>query len=433
VGSTLTNQATVSRNETDTNSTNNTAQAQTTVQPRPTTLVYSGDSSGTFSDSTNFKATLTDNGGGTLQGSAIGGKTVSFKLGTQAAVTGTTASGTGIATSSTTITLPAGSASVASNFAGDALYVSSSDSDSYTVNRESATITYTGDTLKSTGSTSSSSTTTLSLSAAVAEQADGSLGNKLDQQKLTFTLYSSNDTTMSSPKFTCTVTITATTAGNGTAGCTTGQLPADNYIVKILMSDKTSGIGYYTAPCITAATTITIAGTGFTTGGGWLNDASTGDRSNFGFTVKYLKNANIQGNSLYIYRRSNVNLAAEYPSMNLSPAPLPSDSYNWIIKSNAMVGLTQSCGTTTPIVCTAQFTGKSTITAVSRTTGVAYSLGGNNQFQVDVTDNGEPGSSPGAGPDKYAIRVWNSAGTYYQLGSPATQQAIDGGNIQVRP
>jgi hypothetical protein len=179
--------------------------------------------------------------------------------------------------------------------------------------------------------------------------------------------------------------------------------------------------------------TITIAGTGFTTGGGWLNDASTGDKSNFGFTVKYLKNANIQGNSLYIYRRSNVNLAAEYPSLNLSPAPLPNDSYNWIIKSNSMTGLTQSCGTTTPIVCKAEFTGKSTITAVSRTTGVAYSLGGNNQFQVDVTDNSEPGSSPGAGPDTYAIRVWNSGGTTYQLGMPTTQQAINGGNIQVRP
>jgi hypothetical protein len=432
----VTNQATVSSSTADPQSANNTSQSPTAVNPRPTKLVYNGDASGTFSDPTTFSATLTDNGGETLQGSLIGGKTVSFKLGTQAAVsgtTGTTGSGAGVATASTTITLPAGAVSVASNFAGDSLYASSSDSDSYTVNRENATITYTGDTLKSTGSTASNSTTTLSLSAAVTEQADGSLGNKLDQQNLTFTLYASNDTTMSSPKFTCTMTITATTAGNGTAGCTTGQLPADNYIVKIVMGDKSAGVGYYTAPCIDAAATITIAGTGFTTGGGWLNDASTGDRSNFGFTVKYLKNANIQGNSLYIYRRSNVNLAAEYPSLNLSPAPLPSDSYNWIIKSNSMVGLTESCGTTTPIVCKAEFTGKSTITAVSRTTGVAYSLGGNNSFQVDVTDNSEPGSSPGAGPDTYAIRVWNGAGTYYQLASPTTQQPINGGNIQVKP
>jgi hypothetical protein len=70
---------------------------------------------------------------------------------------------------------------------------------------------------------------------------------------------------------------------------------------------------------------------------------------------------------------------------------------------------------------------------VSRTTGIAFSLGGNNSFQVDVTDNSEPGSSPGAGPDTYAIRIWNSAGTYYQLASPKTQQAINGGNVQVKP
>ena len=90
--------------------------------------------------------------------------------------------------------------------------------------------------------------------------------------------------------------------------------------------------------------------------------------------------------------------------------------------------LTQS----TPVVCTASFAGKSTITAVDRLTGIAYSLGGNNQFQVDVTDAAEPGSSPGAGPDKYAIRVWNSSNAnYYTLGTSTNQIALNGGNIQV--
>ena len=56
---------------------------------------------------------------------------------------------------------------------------------------------------------------------------------------------------------------------------------------------------------------------------------------------------------------------------------------------------------------------------MNRMTGIAYSLGGNYNFQVDVTDYGEPGSSPGAGPDKYAIRVWDpTTGTYYPLGTP---------------
>ena len=55
-------------------------------------------------------------------------------------------------------------------------------------------------------------------------------------------------------------------------------------------------------------------------------------------------------------------------------------------------------------------------------------------FHVDVTDNSEPGSSPGAGPDTYTIRVWdNTSGDYYKLPGFPTQTRIDGGNIQVRP
>jgi len=98
-----------------------------------------------------------------------------------------------------------------------------------------------------------------------------------------------------------------------------------------------------------------------------------------------------------------------------------------------MSALTQKCTTMTPKICTATFTGKATITAVNRSAGIAYSLGGNYQFQVDVTDNGEPGSSATPAPDTYAIRVWNTTGTYYQLGTPTAQLNIQGGNIQVRP
>jgi hypothetical protein len=98
-----------------------------------------------------------------------------------------------------------------------------------------------------------------------------------------------------------------------------------------------------------------------------------------------------------------------------------------------MTQMTQSCTPTAPKICTSTFTGKANITAVSRTTGLAYSLGGNELFQVDVTDNGEPGSSSSTTPDTYAIKVWDSSGTYYQLGSPTGQIALNGGNIQVRP
>jgi hypothetical protein len=289
------------------------------------------------------------------------------------------------------------------------------------VTAEGATIDYTGDSLVATSSTSSSSTT-VSLSAVVKENADGSLGSKLNTASLRFDVYKSSNMTMATADYSCNPSITATTAGAGTAGCTL-TLPVDNYMVKITYVDGSVG-DYYDVPDETVAVTVTYPGTGFTTGGGWLNETNLLSRSNFGFTVKYLKNSNIQGNSLYIYR---VTLATGNPYL------IPAGSYNWIIKANSMTALTQSCSPTLPKICKATFTGKSNITAINRITGVAYSLGGNRSFQVDVTDAAEPGSSPGAGPDTYAIRVWDSAGTYYQFGTPAAQIVLNGGNIQVRP
>jgi hypothetical protein len=126
-------------------------------------------------------------------------------------------------------------------------------------------------------------------------------------------------------------------------------------------------------------------------------------------------------------------VTAANPVANPAGGNLPNGDYNWIVKSNAMTQLTQSCSTTQPGICSATFTGKANITAVNRTTGVAYGLGGNMQFQVDVTDNGEPGGGSSATPDTYAIRVYSSAGTYYQLGTPTAQLNLVGGNIQVRP
>ena len=305
------------------------------------------------------------------------------------------------------------------------------DGTSYTdvtinVTKEDATLEYTGDTLKTTGSTSATSSTTLALSAFVREAADGNIGSQLSATTVTFTLYKFTDSAMATPVKSCTATVVAgATSGTGTASCTVASVSADNYIVKIVLNTNP----FYTAPVENSAVTVTISGTGFTTGGGWLQEPNLGSKSNFGFTVKYLKNGNVQGNNVYISRRSvGVNSVA-----NPAGGFLPAGEYNWIIKSNAMTGLTQNCTPTTPKVCSASFAGKANITAVHRTTGVAYSLGGNYQFQVDVTDKGEPGASSTTTPDTYAIRVWDGSGTYYQLGSATAQVALNGGNIQVRP
>ena len=74
--------------------------------------------------------------------------------------------------------------------------------------------------------------------------------------------------------------------------------------------------------------------------------------------------------------------------------------------------------------------------------GPGSSQGGNFQFQVDVTDNGELGSGGSVPADSYATRVWNASGTYYVVGSYGPnntsttntgQVPIVGGNIRVKP
>lgn len=73
---------------------------------------------------------------------------------------------------------------------------------------------------------------------------------------------------------------------------------------------------------------------------------------------------------------------------------------------------------------------------------VGSNIIGNQQFlRMNVTDTGEPGSSTATMPDGYAIRVWTSSGTFYQVGEARTsfegtpngkQVPLAGGNVQVR-
>jgi len=293
------------------------------------------------------------------------------------------------------------------------------------VAKEDAKIEFTGDTLVSTGSTSTSSTATVKMAAAVTEDADGSLGSQLGGKQVKFSLYASNDTTLTTPKGTCTATLTASSPydGKATGTCSISLVGADNWIVKTELVSNS----YYTAPTENTATTVVLAGTGFTTGGGWITEPTLRTRSNFGFTAKYLKSGGVQGNSIYIYRKT-VDAAT-----TINGLVVPKGEYNWIIKANVMDALTQTCPTGATVGCKATFTGKSNVTAVNRATGMAYGLGGNRQFQVDVTDNGEPGSKTGTGADTYALKVWDTSGTYYQLATPTAQKALEGGNVQVRP
>jgi hypothetical protein len=297
----------------------------------------------------------------------------------------------------------------------------------FTVTKESAGITYTGDTQVTTAKVGAKAKVTLA--AVLEEEQDGWLGEHLAGQKILFEVFSFGDTSFSKPLASCTAIVNNVAEGKGYGSCTLYLSAADPYQVRISLV----GNNFYQADFESVVVLVNDPGTGMANGGGWLIDPNTDGRVSFGFTAKFLKNGRVQGNSLFIYRITT-DLSTIVPG-----APEGERDYNWIIKSNAMQGLyIYDCTVKTTSGCKATITGKNTVQAVDRETGVLYSIGGNYQFQVDVIDNQEPGSS-GTGPDQYAIRVWDSSGTYYELGSCYDKngkllntQDIAGGNIQVK-
>ena len=289
------------------------------------------------------------------------------------------------------------------------------------------------------------------LSVALTEDADGSLGSPWNSLglKVEFSVYVNDPSTAVKCTGTVTQTAAQSTAGTGTATCSVTGLKENVYTVKAQLLPN----GGYQDVAASAVVNVVDPGTGFTTGGGWIEGKTPGTRSNFGYTAKFLKNGGVQGNSVFIYRTQDdlgggkaIATVTTTSGTTTVSAPGGLREYNFIVKSNSMSSLSQKCSTTTGATpCWATIVGGSNVKAVDRLTGIEYTLsagaiGNQQQFQLDVTDNGEPGASSSTTPDGYAIKVSTSNGLYYQVGTartsldPAngTQVPLKGGNIQVR-
>jgi VCBS repeat-containing protein len=175
--------------------------------------------------------------------------------------------------------------------------------------------------------------------------------------------------------------------------CAFAEVPVDTYTVELAVTG-----GYYTG-IGEDVLTVYDPNAGFATGGGWFAWPETGDRTNFGFTMKYnKKGTSIQGTLLMIRH-------------------LPDGSI-YRVKSNALYGLT--VGTATDdgeIFGWASFSGKSTYLEP----GWLQSIG-NQEFVVGVTDRNEPGT----GVDTFEIRMLDHPAL-----SLADPEEILGGNIVV--
>ena len=182
-----------------------------------------------------------------------------------------------------------------------------------------------------------------------------------------------------------------------TVVCSFDGVPVNTYTAQVTVDG-----GYYTG-ADEDVVTVFDPSLGFTSGGGWFNWPGTGDRTNFGYTMKYNKKGkNLQGNLLLIRH-------------------LP-DGTKYRVKSNALDGLALGNG---GAFDWASFTGKATYLEPGWPDPI-----GNHGFTVYVEDHGVPGA------DRVWIEVMDHDDNVIGASSmarPATSSAvvIEGGNIVV--
>jgi PKD repeat protein len=352
-----------------------------TVTTRATELEYIGDLSAQYSDYIDLKAQLNDSG----NNNPLPNKSINFILGTQTATA--TTGPDGIATTSFKLDQPTGSYDIKAEFAGDGSYSPDNDTEVMQISREDAKITYTGDAILPTTAGSIDLRATL-------EEIDTDYGD-LTKINVNFTIYKGSDLSYSNPiaiiPSIASISVTSSGMGVGTATATINNLPEDDYmlLVRIVPNDYYQSISSNPTPMIVYNPTGQ-----FTTGGGWIWDP-TGSHGNFGFNVKYNKKGKVQGNSIYVYRL---------------------DGFDYIVKSNAWIGLAISDNTSS-------FQGKAVLQIFDPVTGeLQPESSGNFQFTVEAMDNELNGN-----PDYYKITVLDKEGLEYHNATGS----LEGGNIVI--
>jgi hypothetical protein len=200
---------------------------------------------------------------------------------------------------------------------------------------------------------------------------------------------------------TITLNCSAPSAGSGyvikTFTCTNDvAIPVDTYEVTASVTGNTYvGVGYDDF-------TVYDPSLGFATSAGWFYWPGTGDKTNFGFTMKYNKSgANLKGNLLVIRHHQDGTISR--------------------IKSNALEGLAlQNIGGCS----VATFIGKATVKTWDPGLG-AYVNSGGNAFAVYAEDCNNPGS----GVDSFWIRSVGDLAL--PTPAPSNKVQIGGGNIAV--
>jgi hypothetical protein len=288
---------------------------------------------------------------------------------------------------------PANGPGVTASFAGDSSFQGSSDGKSFTINKETVAITYTGDTFVFTAGPTIT-TAPIRLSAHL-DQLDSALGD-LTKAKVTFEVIPAGGSTI------VVANIPVSAAGDA---LTTASVPVGDYSVKVTIS---VGNTYWTQDPYGDGILDVVLGSNEqrVTGGGWIPDSrSANGKDNFGFTVNYNKNGAPKGNFLFMFRGT--------------------DGYNYQVKSNSWAKGGLSFTSTN----TAYFTAKATLSKIDRATGQVISSDGSYTFAVNIKDGDlmNPRTA-----DTFAVTIFDSNGNIWiQLGTAPSPITLGGGNIVV--
>ena len=370
-----------------------------------TTVDYSGVYTGQYSDPVTLTATLTNN----YDSLAISGKTITFYLCTSTAnyppaaadiiwQGSDTTDATGTTTKSLNLDYPSGTYTVFTVFAGDTPYLSSYDSHTFTIAKETATIEYTGDTFVYSlpGETSAP----VRLSATVTQDDDGYPGD-LTKATVIFSVNLGGRILL----------VRAPVNEFGEALAIVDLPTSEDDVYEITV--RIEGNNKYWISDVDPNVIMVYPGSNVAkvTGGGWIQDsASINDKGNFGFTVEYNKKSAPKGNFVYIWRGD--------------------DGFNYKVKSNSWQGgglwFTAS-DSKTKLIDGAYFTGKCTFTKIDRITGEETTMG-NCAATITIYD-GDLGTAQN--PDGFAITIFDGKTVLRQVGTPQTLIELGGGNIVV--
>lgn len=388
-----------------------------TVEKRDTAIAYTG-SSAQYSDPAGVSATLMDE-----DDIPISGRTINFVIGSQS--DSDTTDTAGLASTGIVIDQAPGTCTLTITFAGDDLYEPCYYTGSFTILPEDAVAYYTGLLFTCTSSLTGS-TAQVTLSATIkdisAVTATDTWPGDIRNAVITFgTVDGGTFTPIASVPLHPAVQLLSpadTTVGTATCNWTVDLGAADSREFTIAIQIG----GHYCGPETPDLTVVTVSRLqpGSITGGGHLVNLSSagqyagdaGEKTNFGFNVKYQKNGKEQ--------QGQVNIIIWHADRTYQ---IKSDRINSLSVNTA--------GRKAP--ASAAFTAGVSLTDVTDPLNPIL-IADDATLQLTMCDNGEPGTK-GATQDTLGITVWNNDGSLLFSsnwnGTQTVEQPLDGGNLQI--